>query len=90
MTLEIKQPDVESRVRNLAHNRGISPEQLLLDLIEAQLPPEDAERRPFYETATSEEWNAALDHLAARFPQDAPLIPDEALRRENLYEDRGL
>lgn len=92
MSLTIQAPEIERRVRHLAKSRGLSPEEMLLGLVEAQLPREESEpqARPFYETATTEEWAAALDRWAARFPSDAPLIPDEALRRENLYEDRGL
>jgi hypothetical protein len=32
-----------------------------------------------------EEVNRALDAAAALIPEGTPLIPDEALRRENLY-----
>ncbi|MCA1596233.1 MAG: hypothetical protein LC772_07390 [Chloroflexi bacterium] len=34
--------------------------------------------------------STALVLWADRFPTGAPPIPDEALRRENLYDDRGL
>ena len=92
MTLKIQAPEVERRVRSLAKRRGLSPEQMLLGLVEAQLPREEsaANVKPFYETASTDEWSAALDRWAERLPSDAPPIPDEALRRENLYEDRGL
>jgi hypothetical protein len=37
---------------------------------------------------SAEEWEREFDTWIESFPDTAPL-PDEALRRENLYPDRG-
>lgn len=42
---------------------------------------------PSYQTLSLEEWEKALDEWSMEF-EGSPPLPDEALRRENLYEDR--
>jgi hypothetical protein len=50
-----------------------------------------AGRRAFHETASFEEWDQAfLEWVVGHEDIQAPPIPLEALRRENMYEDRGL
>lgn len=45
--------------------------------------------RPFYETATAEEWIEELYSWASRHdPRIAPLS-DEAISRDSIYEGRG-
>ena len=44
--------------------------------------------RKFYEVATAEEWIRELEEAPKRLPV-SPVLPDEALRRENMYEDRA-
>lgn len=55
------------------------------------MPPTNGQAKPpaahFYFTATPEEWEAAMDELAAG-GENLPVLPDEAYDRENLYEDR--
>ncbi len=52
-----------------------------------QLSSDD--EKPFYETATAEEWNAAFrDWAEGHSPRPIPLS-DEAMDRDNIYEGRG-
>jgi len=36
-----------------------------------------------------EEWKKALQDWIDSFPADTPLLSDEAISRESIYEDRG-
>ena len=42
----------------------------------------------FYLSATSDEWKSALREWSQSHSKSTPLISDEMLRRENLYDDR--
>jgi hypothetical protein len=43
---------------------------------------------PFYLSATPEAWKSGLQAWSQSHSKSTPLISDEMLRRENLYEDR--
>ena len=45
--------------------------------------------RPFYETATPQEWADALQEWAASHDAATPLLSDAAIDRESIYEGRG-
>ncbi|MBI3947805.1 MAG: hypothetical protein HY321_17930 [Armatimonadetes bacterium] len=45
-----------------------------------------AEKLPFWATATPEERARAILEYASRKRPPAPDLPDEALRRENIYD----
>ncbi len=87
-------PELEARLRDEAARRGRDVADFARFLLECSLrvpgsPP--APERPFYETATDEEWLREFHDFLEEFrDNDAPPIPLEALRRENIYEDRGL
>ncbi|MEA5512314.1 hypothetical protein VB715_21305 [Crocosphaera sp. UHCC 0190] len=49
----------------------------------------EAEERPFYETATTEEWIAAFREWAESHSHDSPMLSDEAISRESIYGERG-
>ena len=93
LTLELE-PHLERRLHEVAAHRGRTAEQyarmVLEVLMQAQLDPTQ-QGFPLYITATPEEWrrefHAWIDRHAGN---SAPHIPLEALRREFLYEDRGL
>ncbi|WP_013321044.1 hypothetical protein [Gloeothece verrucosa] len=53
----------------------------------AQLEPQE-EEAPLYETATHEEWSRALREWAAGQVHPGPPLSNEAIRRENIYEER--
>ena len=50
-----------------------------------------AEERPFYETATKEEWIAAFREWTEshRYEEDSPILSDEVISRESIYGERG-
>jgi hypothetical protein len=86
ITLDVP-PEVESRLREEAARRGQNAEEYAGFLLAQMF---HGESRPFYETATPQEWAQAFREWAASHDTAAPTIPMEALRREKMYEDRGL
>jgi hypothetical protein len=93
LTLELE-PSLERRLHEVAAHRGMTAAQyarmVLEVLMKAQLDPTQ-QGLPLYITATPEEWrrefHAWIDSHAGN---STPSIPLEALRREYIYEDRGL
>ena len=83
VTLELK-PETESRVTRKAKTLGKTVENYLLEIIEENLNGEQ-EEKPFYETATDEEWEAALDSLAI-YSDQIPETWDDS--RESIYRER--
>jgi hypothetical protein len=81
--LELK-PEVENRVVKKAKSLGKTVENFLLEVIEENLD-EERETKPFYETATDEEWIAELDSLAV-FSDKIPTTWDDS--RESIYRER--
>ncbi len=95
MTLTLELPEgIENYLEKEAAKQGLSPSEyalraLLRDL-DIPAPAAAGGPRPFYETASHEEWVRAFREWAASHDQTTPPIPLEALRRENMYDDRGL
>ena len=88
MTFTIRvAPEVEHRLREEAARRGQEADEYISDLLSELL---QVQPRPFYETASPEEWVRAFREWAAGHKGTGSAIPDEALRRENMYDDRGL
>lgn len=83
VTLELK-PEIESRLNAKAKSLGLTIETFLLEVIEENLD-EEHEEKPFYETATDEEWEAALDSLA-EYSDEIPETWDDS--RESIYAER--
>ena len=85
----------QGRHGNVARQEGLEPAQLVQRLVTEHLPETPflggsgtvPDRNHFYFTATPEEWEAAMDQLAAG-GEALPVLPDEAYDRDNLYEDR--
>lgn len=50
---------------------------------------EEAEAKPFWQTATAEEWSKALYEWAESHDHNTPGLSDEAVERDSLYEGRG-
>jgi len=46
-------------------------------------------RAPREHKLSHEEWKKALQDWVDSFPADTPLLSDEAISRESIYEDRG-
>jgi hypothetical protein len=80
-------PERKAQLEAYAQQHGQSAADALDDLLAAQLNPEP--QGP--EQLSHEEW---VRKLRARGERNAgkniPVLSNEALRRENMYEDRGL
>lgn len=74
-------PDLEERLAAEATARGLSLEQYVQSLLAEQLPSRTAHRK-----LTLEEFEAALDSIAAH-ADEIPELPPEALTREGIYRD---
>ncbi len=83
VTLELK-PEIESRVNAKAKSFGKTVENFLVEIIEEKIVGDDVEK-PFYETASDEEWIAELDSLTA-FSDKIPATWDDS--RESIYRER--
>lgn len=80
MSLNVK-PEIEKRLRTLAIARGISVDAFLQQVIEEKSGSARQAR------LSADEWTRQFAEWADSF-LPAPLLPDEALSRENLYPDR--
>ncbi len=91
VTIELK-PEIEKRLAEKAKQSGLPIETFIEVFIEDNLEEEakdEPRQKSFQETATKEEWSAEFHRwLDSHKDKNYPSIPDEALRRENMYEDR--
>jgi len=73
--------------------QALSPEERSLLEEKLKAHPEqtstDDQERPFYETATPEEWGKAFREWAESHPRNQPYLSDEAISRESIYGNRG-
>ena len=76
-------PDVESRLSVLAQERGLSPTDYILEILGREAA------RAKVAIMSGEEKAQAFLKWADSFP-DVPLLSDEAISRDNLYQDRWL
>jgi len=85
VTLELK-PEIEARAVEEARAHGLPVETFLESVIEGSLNGEEG--KSFYETATPEEWEAALNDFAnsPAFAKAAGLLVDDS--RESIYRER--
>jgi hypothetical protein len=88
---EAHQEDIKTITQVLVKITNRTPEQVkpYLDALLEQLVQSQQER-PFYETATTEEWLVAFrewvdSHRGLNFPS----LSDEAISRESIYGERG-
>lgn len=78
------EPEFKAQLEAYARQHGQSPADALNDLLGAQL---NAERQEL----SHEEWLRALKARGERnADKNLPILSSEELRRENVYEDRGL
>ncbi len=99
MTLNLELPDdLADRLRKEAGDRNVPEADLIRRMLDQYLPkwidpslpfdPDDPNSRP---ALTREERLMVFDAAERVFATfNLPSLPDEALRRENMYEDRGL
>lgn len=92
MPLMIDAPQVEDRLKKAAAKKGVKPTDLAVEILSSQLEPEEVpargEPRPFYETATPEQWVAEFDRWVESHPKRQPL-PVNAFDRLTFYEGRS-
>jgi len=84
VTLDLK-PEIEARLRAKAAERGLPVEKFLEAVIEVGVNRENGGL--FYETATHEEWEAALDAFihSPTFQSISSTVDDS---RESIYRER--
>jgi hypothetical protein len=88
MTLEIElTPELESRLQEEAKRHGQEAPEYARTLLEGLLLA--PAKRPFYETATREEWERAFDAWVRSHDPSRPPLPPEAYTREQVYGHRG-
>ena len=78
------EPEIEHRVTAKARRLGKTVETFLVEVIKENVGEISGEK-PFYETATDEEWIAELDSLAS-FSNQIPVNWDDS--RESIYRER--
>lgn len=81
--------DLAALVRSLASMTSRTPEEVkpyFDTMLECLIQIED---RPFYETATPQEWVKAFHEWAASHDPNSPCLSDEAISRESIYGERG-
>ncbi len=78
-------PETIAMIESQAKLAGLSIDDYLKSLMPNGNGKQQREERPLYETATPEERANAIREWAESHKSDAPAIPLESLRRENLY-----
>ncbi len=99
MTLTIElSPEQEAHLTAIAQREGLDLAALAYKLVtepirgsngengKHQVRGTTSDKNHFYFTATREEFNRALDDIAA-MNQNLPVLPPDAFDRENLYEE---
>ncbi len=83
--------DIAKLKEGMPETDGSQTDQMLREgRTGAMMPvPKSAEGRPFYETATPEEWSRAWRQWAAGHHSQSPGLSDEAVSRDSIYEGRG-
>ncbi len=74
---------IPDEVAAQARDRGVPLDEYVLGLIE-QAVPHPAKRK-----RTVEEFHAWLEEYT-QYSEKMPVLPDEALSREAIYDDRGV
>lgn len=80
VTIEIE-PNTFSLLQKVKE-KGVS-----LDVVLREALNKFGGEEPFQQSVSADEWIASLKSWANK-PRNLPPISDEALRRENIYEDR--
>lgn len=86
-------PEEEEQLRRRATSQGVRPEELLAQLVRAQLMPTGNGDQAFLPPVLDEQGVFHPDRLEAihrffaRASNGLPSLPDEALTRKALYQD---
>jgi hypothetical protein len=86
LTIDIA-PELEAQLQKEAARRGLAASDYARQLLEERLLV--TEPKPFWATATREEWEAAFDQWLASHDATRPPLPEDALRRDSFYGERG-
>lgn len=88
MTLRLTS-EMEQQITLEAARHGRAPDAYALELLQNLLPPlAETPLQPYSRTLTPQERARAYQQWAESHSYvTAPPLPDEALRRENMYED---
>jgi hypothetical protein len=84
----------EGRLSKRAAERGLEVSEYARRLLTEQLSglnqngDDSDEKAPFYQLASADEWKHALDRWSESHSTATPLMSDEMLRREHMYEER--
>jgi hypothetical protein len=78
-------PGQEAAIQQRAASRRITSEQWVTELVNSLVPPDTIEH---LQDTDPEEWFRQLREWAESHDRTTPLLSDEALRRESIYEDR--
>jgi hypothetical protein len=86
----------EARLSREAAERGLEISEYARRLLTEQLSAiartengdESTGKVPFYRRTSAQEWSRALDQWSQSHSTTTPLISDEKLQRENMYEER--
>jgi hypothetical protein len=97
VTLELS-PTLAARLQAESTQRGLPPDQIILDVLDVKLPrshqdsprPYDPNDLTSHRPVTHEELLKEFDMFEAETRDIQAHIPDEMLRREHLYEDHDL
>lgn len=84
-SIEQISPETIALIESQAKLAGLSIDDYLKTLMPSGKGNEDLEDRPLHETATPQELANAISKWAKSHSSDAPAIPLESLRREDLY-----
>ena len=82
--------ELQTIIQVLAKITGLPSEAVKphLDAMLEQLVK--TKERPFYETATTEEWIQALHEWSASHKKNTPTLSDYAVSRAGIYEDEDI
>ncbi len=76
-------PDLEVRLTEEASAQGMTVSSYL----ETVLDKNAAEAQSSQSALTAEEWSRELRQWAKEFPGQTPLLSDNAISRESIYDD---
>lgn len=85
VTIQIA-PQTAALLEARAAAQGVSLDDLLRAVFEGSASAQ--EERPFYETATTEEWLKEFNEWVASHDPNGPGLTLDDVSRESIYEDR--
>ena len=84
ITIELS-PEREAVLKTQAQARGLTLQQLVLDLLDQHATPASVAH---LQRTDPEEWARHFDAWIHSHDPNAPVLSDEAMSRESIYPDR--